>query len=53
MNKQEAAELLTERAMTEPDVELAEAMIKGAHALQRDTYEWVEGDLRDWLKKAE
>lgn len=48
MDKQDAAQILIELAMHENDLELTDALILGAQALQE--YEWVEGDLRDWLE---
>lgn len=53
MDEALAAEILIDRATVETDLELAEAMLMGAHALQKDSlYKWVNGDLRDWLAEA-
>lgn len=48
MTEQEAADILRAN-VPEDDFELAQAMKMGANALMKDLYDWVEGDLRDWL----
>lgn len=51
MDKQTAAEILTEQAQLEEDIELKEALAIAIAQLQEDTlYHWVEGDLKDWLE---